>query len=120
MSQITLANIGGGAAVEKFEDELKKVVENILDPNTEPNAKRTIVLTVTIKPTKDRTHGPVTVSAVSKLAPTMTYGTVAYFGMDGETPVAFEDNPKQVTIGDFIANKQETPSIAPAKEEAQS
>lgn len=52
LNQMTLANLGGGAAVERFQEELQKVITNILDPNTEAQAKRSVVLKVTIKPEK--------------------------------------------------------------------
>lgn len=117
MGQITLANIGGGAAVEKFSDELRKVVANIMDPNTPASAKREITIKVSIKPSVDRAFGPVTVSATSKLAPVRGYSTVAHFGMDGDDPVAYEDNPSQLTVDDFI-NNQTTTNITPALEES--
>lgn len=108
MGQITLSNIGGGAAVEKFSDELRKVVANIMDPNTPASAKREITIKVSIKPSVDRAFGPIVVSASSKLAPVRGFSTVAHFGMDGDEPVAFEDDPKQLTIGDFIENSKAT------------
>lgn len=108
MGQITLSNIGGGAAVEKFEDEFRKVIANIMDPNTPASAKREVTIKVSIKPSVDRAFGPVTVSASSKLAPVRGYSTVAHFGMDGDEPVAFEDDPKQLTVGDFINNGKTT------------
>lgn len=113
MGQITLSNIGGGAAVEKFEDEFRRVVDNILDPNTPAKATRKVVLTIEIKPSADRSFGPVTVSATSKLPPRKSFSTVAFFGRDGGDPVAFEENPAQVTVQDFIAKKEEVATIKP-------
>lgn len=43
---ISLATLNKGAAIELFEQELKRVIENIADPNVEPTAKRKITLTV--------------------------------------------------------------------------
>lgn len=106
-NQITLANLGGGAAVEKFEDELQRVVENILDPNTEPEAKREVILKVAIKPDKDREFGAISIVASCKLAPASAYNTRAYFGQDAETFVAYEDNPRQTTIDDFIQQENQ-------------
>jgi hypothetical protein len=37
---LSFENLGCGAAEEKFEDALKKVLANILDPNTRPQTAR--------------------------------------------------------------------------------
>ena len=105
--QLSLATIGGGAALEKFQDELQKVVENILDPNTEAKTKRSIVIKVDIVPTPERNMGAILVSSTAKLAPTRSYGTRAFFGKDGTgNALAFEDDPKQLTINDFIQSTE--------------
>jgi hypothetical protein len=51
ITMLSLANLKEGAAVEAFDEELKKVVENILDPNT-TRKTRTITLKVDITPGK--------------------------------------------------------------------
>lgn len=103
MSEITLMNIGNGVAVEKFQVELQRVIANIIDPNTHPTAKRSINITVNIKPGEDRNFGSVTIETSSKLAADISYATRAFFGRlkDGKL-TAFEDNPNQMTIADFI------------------
>ena len=67
-NEMTLANLGEGAAVERFQEELTKVIENILDPNTEAETKRAVVMKVTIKPDKGRVHGRVEVTCEARLA----------------------------------------------------
>ena len=37
---VSLSNLGGGAAVEKFNDELVEVLRNIQDPNTSPTTAK--------------------------------------------------------------------------------
>jgi len=54
LETVSLDNLGGGAAVEKFNDELVEVLRNIQDPNTSPTAMREIKLTVSLKPAEDR------------------------------------------------------------------
>ena|SRR3990167_3621630 len=107
LGTISLETLGGGVALEKFKEELTKVVENILDPNTEPMAKRTIVLTVTVKPTRDRSDGAIDISCQAKLAPATSVITRAFFGKQGQQFLAFEDNPRQVTIEQFVEQAQE-------------
>lgn len=119
MDGINLANLGGGAALEKFEDELSRVVENILDPNTEAKVKREIILKVVINPDIERRMGAVTVYASSKLAPPAAFKTRAYFGKDGQKALAFEDNPHQVTINDFIQNQSEKVTKLPVQSDTE-
>ncbi|GEM_PF-325949 len=48
--RLTLASLCGGAVQEKVDRALEKVAKNILDPNTDPDKKRTITLKITLKP----------------------------------------------------------------------
>jgi len=100
--EITLANLGGGAALERFSEELEKVLENILDVNTDAKKTRSITMTVAIKPTKERNQAAVGIACTSKLAPVETYATRAFIGRHGQRLLAFEDNPQQLKLGDFI------------------
>ena len=115
-NELTLANLGNGACVERFEEQLQKVIENITDPNTEAKTKRKIVLEVTFVPDRDRDIGAVTVSCQARLAPTVSFRTQAYLGRDGDRYVAFEDDPKQLTVQDFLDSKKELPTITSAAE----
>ena len=40
--QVTLENLGHGAAMEMFQAELRNVVANIVDPNTRAEAVRSM------------------------------------------------------------------------------
>lgn len=110
VGEINLANLGAGAAAEKWQEELRKVLANIMDPATEAQAKRTIVLKVTIKPNKDRIRGKIEVATEARLAAAMAYETQGYFGMDRQTGelVACEDNPHQLTIDNFLDDARQT------------
>jgi len=65
--QISLINLGGGAAVEKFQIELNQVLANIMDVNTD-EGKREIVLKVEFKPSRDRDACDIRIHCKSKLA----------------------------------------------------
>ncbi len=54
LMEVSLATIDGGALIERFDYELRKVLENIADENTKPDAVRQVTLTLKIKPTEDR------------------------------------------------------------------
>jgi hypothetical protein len=93
----SLLNLGRGSAIERFDDELARVVDNILDVNT-TDAARTITLTVTFKPAKDRGRCDVGVKIASKLAPAEPFETVIFVGRDGRGPIAVEHNPDQMKM----------------------
>lgn len=92
---LDLNTLGGGAAFELFQAELERVLENVLDPNTEATDKREVQLVVTIKPTAERTEGVVLVRAKSKLAATRGAGGTIFVGRKRGQAVATTFNPKQ-------------------------
>lgn len=95
--KIDLSTIQGGLALDMFDLELKKVMSNIEDPNTNPTAKRKIVITVGFKPDNQRKLGVSTVAVHSQLAPIEPHAKNVYFKHDenGELS-AFEDDPVQL------------------------
>jgi len=68
-SEMSLNILGSGKAVEQFDYQLKKAVENCLDPNTDTDFNRVIQLKVTIKPSPDRKDAALFFQTTAKLAP---------------------------------------------------
>lgn len=66
---IDLSTFANGAVAERFDLELKKVLENISDPNTDAKKARKLTLTVTLKADDERDIAFVDVVAKSALAP---------------------------------------------------
>jgi hypothetical protein len=64
--QVTLSNLCGGAIEEVFQREFAEVLSNIGDVNTDPEAKRKIVLEFTLEPFEDRSGAQVTFAAAIK------------------------------------------------------
>ena len=64
-----------GAIQERVEYEVAKVIDNILDVNTDPNTKRKITLTIEMKPDDNRQFISIKASAKSTLAPVVPIGT---------------------------------------------
>ena len=97
---VSLDNLGRGAAVEKFDDELRKVLENILDPNTTLAARE---VTLKVKLTPDETRGISVTDIVcsSKIAPRKPFRTTLFVGKDVDGVVATEPNPGQISIKGF-------------------
>ena len=99
---IKIDTIGGGALAEKFDVELERILENILDPNTASNAVREMNLKIKFCPTANRTLGSLKIESSSKLAPDVSYVTQAFFGQVNGKFVCNEHNPNQVTMEEFI------------------
>lgn len=111
--RISLVNLKDGAAVELFDFELQKALDNIMDPNTRAEAVREVMLKIKIKPDKERNFGPVEIHASSKMAPIAPVMTQVFFGQDRDGAVAHEYNPKQ---GDLFEKQQPTELAAVRKE----
>ena len=96
--QLSLINLGGGAAVEKFQIELNRVLENLMDPNT-GDGKREITLKVEFRPSRDRDACNLRVSCSSKLAAYEMFESKAYMGLgrSGKAEI-YESNPAQLGL----------------------
>lgn len=67
--KLQLAAIGAKeAAVRQVDYALQKVLENIADPNTDVDAKRSVTLKIEFKPAKDRRSAEVTSKVTQSLA----------------------------------------------------
>ncbi|HEY9734904.1 MAG TPA: hypothetical protein V6D06_01435 [Trichocoleus sp.] len=80
---ISLENLCRGAAIERFNEELQKVLRNIVDPNTPARAKRCITLKVVIAPSEERDFATIAVTATSKTADPMPVTTSVMIGSSG-------------------------------------
>jgi hypothetical protein len=98
VQRLSLANLYGGGAIEKFDAELLRVLDNIVDINTCDGA-REVTLKVSLKPDKDRSFCAVEVSVKSKLQPEEAFGTQIFLGREGGLTTAFEHNPEQLKFG---------------------
>lgn len=100
MQGVTLGTIGSGALAELFEAELDKVLGNIADPNTDETTKRSITITVTLKPNRDRDVAEVGLACTSKLAGTVKVNTQLYMGRREGRLIAVESDPRQSNLFD--------------------
>lgn len=80
-----LSTMSNGGVQEKFEQELKKVTENILDPNTEAKKKRTVTITLTYQPNENRDAVSVYSEIKSKLVPQDGVSTTLLVGRNAST-----------------------------------
>jgi hypothetical protein len=98
LEMVSLANLGRGAAIEQFDEEFGRVVENILDPNTISTAERNITLKVILKPNDNRDFCIVGVACTSKLSPVKTFSTQVFIGRNAKGIMATEHNPQQLKM----------------------
>ena len=92
---LSLSNIYQGGAIEAFDHELKAVLENIDDINTNPDAERSVTLVMKIKPDKDRDVGKVKIEVKSKLAPAQALETKLYMEKGTAQEMFKGQNPNQ-------------------------
>lgn len=81
---IDINALSGGALSEKVNIEMRKVAENVLDPNTKADAVRTLTVTIKIKPNEQRQIGNADIQVKSTLAPAMGIPTSFVFDFDKE------------------------------------
>lgn len=94
---ISLETLQDGRAIAMFNEELRKVMENIEDEFTSPKVKRSITLTVTFKPDSERKFGTTVLSIKSNLAPITPNEKKVFFDYnDSGIFTAFEDDPAEL------------------------
>lgn len=92
---ISLLNLGDGAAIEKFDEELQRVLDNIVDPNAKADAVREITLKVKFKPDENRNVAAVSIATDCKLAPDREVTTACVIGRIGSKGHAREMRQQQ-------------------------
>ncbi|MGE5631600.1 MAG: hypothetical protein ACM3TR_10960 [Caulobacteraceae bacterium] len=104
MDKLTIANIARGALVEQFEVELEKVLDNIVDPNTDPKKVRKIQINMEFKPNEKRNMAEIKCQTKSNLVPANTVETAITIGKgtDGTIAAAELDSEifGQLKLGD--------------------
>ena len=94
---VTLAGIADGAAEELFAAALAKVVENLVDPNTDHKKSRRIMVVFDFSTDEDRRVGDVVISVKTTLAAGKGHSVGIYIGKHEGTLLAVEA-PKQTDM----------------------
>lgn len=108
--EITLENVMNGAAGVLFETELKKVIENLIDPNTDPKAARELSLVFKFRVSEDRRSAGISVSPKTKLAPHMGEVDMVHLINQGNELKAVALNAQQTPLFDEKNSEGERPS----------
>lgn len=85
MKPINMEEFANGAFSSQINRELKKVTENIQDPNTDATVKRRITITIDFKPNENRDFVTTSVQAKSSLAPALGAVTAMNMGKNLKT-----------------------------------
>lgn len=96
--RISLATIRRGSAVEMVDDAIQKIMENIVDPNTDATAKRKVTLTLSFVPTNERDSAAVGISVRSSLAPQAAVETTAFISHTRDGVACVEYDPNQIGL----------------------
>ena len=70
MDSQSILEMSQGAILERVNYEMGKVIDNILDPNTKPDAKRKLTISLELMPSADRKTITVKTTAKSSLVAT--------------------------------------------------
>ncbi len=81
-TEITLANLAGGGLMECATAELRRICENIQDPNVKADAKRKLQIEVLIEPDEKRSMARVTYSVKASMPGPDAGKTMAYIAQD--------------------------------------
>ncbi len=104
MEKLSLQSLNRGALIDLFDVEFKKVLANIEDENTEPQAVRSVTIKLDIKPGKSRRDASTKLTVTSKLASLKPSESLIFFDSEDGELMAYEDNPKQESL-DFETGK---------------
>ncbi|MEK5528492.1 replication terminator protein [Viridibacillus sp. FSL R5-0468] len=79
---IDLNTVAEGALLEKANQAMQQVVENISDPNTEATKIRKVTIVLTLKPNDERDLAPMQIDVKTQLAPAKGVNTKFLIGED--------------------------------------
>lgn len=100
--RISISTLAGGAVQERFEEELQKVLQNIMDPNTDWKKRRKIQLNVEFDPNEEREFSTINCNVKSTLAPQKTVSSGLFIGKDGKGRAVAAEVVKQTPGQIFV------------------
>lgn len=117
MKHFNLEEFAGGKLSVQLNKALKKVTENIQDPNTDAQKVRKINVSISFRPNDERDFVATTVETKLSLAPELGATTALSMGRDlrtGEVEAIeiFNQIPGQMSVNDVIDQEEEEPQKA--------
>ena len=92
----SILRMAAGAIEEKVDYEVSRVIDNILDLNTKPDAKRKITITLVFQPDAERKHISIQAEAKSTLVPTAAVATSMIITSDGNGEMVVAELTPQI------------------------
>lgn len=107
----SIIDMAQGAIKERVDYEMTHILDNIMDPNTRADKKRTLTIQLDFVPDADRRQIGVAVTAKSKLEPTNPVATALYITGENDGQVqAVEMVPQIPGQQDVYGGQQEEPA----------
>lgn len=103
LQKVNFDTLSNGAALERADIEIQRVLENIKDPNT-GFSTREVNVKIKIKPREDRASSEITIQATSKLAPVSEHITQVFLGEDADGNMEMSELVAQPTLFGEEAN----------------
>lgn len=104
---LTATNINNGRLVQHIDEQIKRIVEDIADPNTVPTAKREINVKISFAPSKSRREAKVEYQVTSKLAAPEKEDSYIYVGKVGGRAVASNQHINQQVLPNLDSTDSE-------------
>jgi hypothetical protein len=104
MQNMNIANIANGALVEQVDIEIRRVLENIMDPNTDTEKKRKITIMLEFKCDDNRDVSDVKFITKSVLAPQRAIVARIAFDKDKNGQIVAEELRKNSLKGQMWLN----------------
>jgi hypothetical protein len=104
MNTMNIANIANGALIEQVDVEIARVLDNIMDPNTETKKKRKITIVLQFECNDDRDISDVTFVTKSVLAPQRPISARIAFDKNSSGKIIAEELRKNQMKGQLYIN----------------
>ena len=112
MDSKSILEMSRGAILERVDYEMGKVIGNVLDINTKPDAKRKLTITLELTPSADRKTINVRTTAKATLVPTDPVTTGLYITSNGNGEMMVAELVPQIPGQlDFNGGEQEEPHV---------
>lgn len=92
----SILTMAQGAIEEKVDYEVSRVIDNILDPNTKPDAKRKVTITLEFVPDAERRRIAISATAKSVLVPATAAVTAVVVTTDGNGELVVAEMVPQI------------------------
>ena len=92
----SILRMAAGAIEEKVDYEVSRVIDNILDLNSKPDAKRKVTITLEFLPDAERKHITIAATAKSTLVPTAAVATSVIITNDGNGEMVVAELTPQI------------------------